>query len=66
MPIYIKTISFSSTSGKFNPEKDDPKVNAALDKLRDNGATIKNIQLSVGGITTATYLITYEASYPIK
>ena len=65
MPIYVKTISFNTT-GKFNPKKDDPKVNAVLDKLRDNGATIKDIQVSLGGMTTATYLITYEASYPIK
>lgn len=68
MPIYVRTLSFSA-SLKFKPEKDDPKVNAALDELQRQGAKIVDIKVSLGGYffggVLATYLITYEAPAPI-
>jgi len=48
MPTYIKTLSFS-TSSKFNPKKDDPKVNAALQQLQSQGAEISDIKVTLGG-----------------
>ena len=68
MPIFIKTISFS-TSGKFNTKKDDPLVNAVLIRLQEQGAKIIDIKLSLGGAflsgIAASYLITYESTAPI-
>ena len=68
MPIFIKTISFS-TSGRFNTKKDDPKVNAALIHLQEQGAKIIDIKLSLGGAflsgIAASYLIIYESTAPI-
>lgn len=71
MPTFIKTVSFS-TSGKFNPKKDDPELNAALTHLQSRGAKIIDVKLSLAGIgtavstlTVASYLITYESPTPI-
>lgn len=67
MPIYIKTLAFSTT-GNFNSKKDDRKVNATLKALHERGANVTNITVALGGMalqSTATYLITYEAPQPI-
>lgn len=64
MPTFIRTLSFSTT-GKFKPGKDDPKVNDTLARLQERGAKIIDIKLSLGGSfwsgTVASYLITYES-----
>ncbi|MFQ5924626.1 MAG: hypothetical protein ACE5IE_01340 [Dehalococcoidia bacterium] len=68
MPTYIKTLSFS-TGSKFNPKKDDPKVNTALQQLQSQGAKISDVEVSLGGSiltgVVAVYLITYEVPNPI-
>jgi hypothetical protein len=76
MATYIKTLSFSTRGWSkqgFNSEKDDPKVNSALQQLQSQGAKIMDVKVALGGSfwTTiftgviAVYLITYEASNPI-
>jgi len=71
MSTYIKTIPFFTNWGNFNPTKDDPKVNEALDRLRQQGAQIIDIRVSVGGgswagSASAVYLILYDAKTPIE
>jgi len=69
MPTYVRTLSFSSFRGRFRPEKDDPRVNAALDQLQQYGGRIMDIRVSLGsnswGGVTASYVIMYEARAPI-
>ncbi|MBA7481439.1 MAG: hypothetical protein GH156_01750 [Dehalococcoidia bacterium] len=48
MATYIKTVTFAS-SGKFNPKKNDPKVNAALQQLQSHGAKIMDVKVALGG-----------------
>lgn len=69
MPTYIKTVTLAS-SGKFNPKKDDPKVNTILQLLQNKGAEISDIKVTLGPTwfltgCVAIYLITYEAPNPI-
>jgi len=68
VPTYINTLCFS-TSSKFKPEKDDPKVNTALQQLQSQGAKISDVKVTLGGNLwqgiIAVYLITYEAPNPI-
>ena len=63
MPSYTQSISFN-TNGTFDSGKDDPKVNRLLDDLRDQGATITQIDTHFAGKQssfTLVYVIHYEA-----
>jgi hypothetical protein len=67
MPIYVKTCSFGTTQ-HFDPRKDDPVVNSALDQLQRGGARIQEIVLRMAGkdnYVVATYMIVYEAPAPL-
>ena len=70
MPTYIKTVSFQAAARKFKADKDDPEINAALERLQAEGARVLDIKISLGGAFSlgliATYLITYEAPSPIS
>jgi len=63
MAIYIKTLSFSARGG-FKPERDDSRVNAALQQLQSRGAKISDVRVAVGE-SLVIFLITYEATSPI-
>ena len=70
MSMFVQLAACSSSSGKFDEKKDSQHINEVLSKLRDRGGQIFGITASVGGsgntYTSAIYLITYEASYPIE
>jgi len=63
MATYIKTLSFSAR-GAFKPERDDSRVNAALQQLQSQGAKISDVRVAVGE-SLVIFLITYEATSPI-
>ncbi|HUU62708.1 MAG TPA: hypothetical protein VMX96_02140 [Dehalococcoidia bacterium] len=63
MAIYIKTLSFS-TRGAFKPERDDSRVNDALQQLQSQGAKISDVRVAFGE-SLVIYLIIYEATSPI-
>ena len=69
MPRYIKTISFVTQGGRFKSEKDDPRVNAILQRLQGEGAEILDLQVRLGGSTftglISLYVIEYEAPRPL-
>ena len=69
MPRYVKSISFSTSTGTFKPEKDDPQVNDLPRDLQDRGVEIRDIKVAVGGSTvtgvTALYVVEYEAEEPV-
>jgi hypothetical protein len=61
MTTYIRTVSFR-TGSNFDSKKDDAVVNAALQELQAQGATIQNIELRLAAgsnYTHATYLIVF-------
>jgi len=68
MPIFVQLVTFSTGGGKFDEKKDTSKINQVLAKLQDNGAEIRDVTLSVGGMVlsvSAVYIVTYNAPAPI-
>ena len=65
----MKSISFSTSTGTFKPEKDDPRVNDLLRELQDKGVKIRDIRVAVSGSAftgiTAMYVVEYEAKEPV-
>ena len=52
MATYVKTLSFFTRGASkegFNSEKDDSKVNAALQQLQSQGAKIMDVKVALGG-----------------
>ena len=70
MSMFVQLASFRSTGGLFDEKKDSRRINEILRELREKGAKITGINVSIGGSgggnTSAVYLITYEASTPIN
>ena len=69
MPKFVQLVTFESSSGKFNEEKDTKRINKVLEELQRNKATIISVTPSVGGgmtNTAAVYVILYEANTPIN
>jgi len=70
MTTYIKTITFGPTAGglKVTPDKVDPIVNDALDKLQRSGAKIIDVRITQAQMTPgnniSTYVIIYDAPQP--
>ena len=69
MAKFVQLVTFETSSGKFNAEKDTKSINIVLEELQRNKATIISVTLSVGGgmtNTAAVYVILYEANTPIN
>jgi len=70
MTTYVKSLIFGPTSGglKVSPDKVDPVVNDALEKIQRGGGKILDVKIAlvqmVPGNHVSTYLIIYDASQP--
>jgi hypothetical protein len=70
MTTYIKTITFGPTSGglKVSPDRVDPIVNDALEKIQRGAGKILDVKVTLVQMTpgnhVSTYLIIYDASQP--
>jgi hypothetical protein len=70
MTTYIKTITFGPTSGglKVSPDKVDPIVNDALEKIQRGAGKILDVKITLVQLTpgnhVSAYLIIYDASQP--
>jgi hypothetical protein len=70
MTTYIKTITFGPTSGglKVSPDRVDPIVNDALEKIQRGAVKILDVKVTLVQMTpgnhVSTYLIIYDASQP--
>ena len=62
MPVFVRTVSLSSTNKE---SKNDDNVNAVLESLQELGANIRDVKLSIGGAfgtgVVGPVLIIYEA-----
>ena len=65
MPVFVQLVGFQGKTSR----KDADTINSVLLELQQSGAKIIDIKPSlasgIGGLDS-TYLITYEASSPIK
>jgi hypothetical protein len=67
MARFIQTASFRSQT-MFDPDRDDPVVNALLEDIQRLGGEVTDVQVALAanlGAFVATYLIVYEADRPL-